>query len=139
MVDRTTSALTIASTLGLCDPRGNWPLGVGAGAGEGLLVAADGLGGHGTGWLCARLAVRALGERFASSDTEVRFSARARAARVVRLLPIIISAMSSVDPCSSSPPSLAPSIPAENGRLALSSSLFWSRTISSLSEKPMKP
>lgn len=41
--------------------------------GEGLLVVADGMGGHCTGWLGARLAVRALVEPFAGSDTEVRF------------------------------------------------------------------
>lgn len=79
MVDLTTGAFTIESTVGACNPRGNWPLGDGAGAGEGVLVAADGLGGHGTGWLGARLAVRVLVERFARPGTEVRFVGAAEA------------------------------------------------------------
>jgi serine/threonine protein phosphatase PrpC len=73
MADRTTSALTIASTLGLCASRDSRTIDVGAGAGEGLLVVADGIGGHCTGWLGARLAVRALCAPFASSDPAARF------------------------------------------------------------------
>ncbi|MDI1475564.1 hypothetical protein [Polyangium sp. y55x31] len=73
MADPTTSALPLASTLGLCDSRGSRTVDVGAGAGEGLLVVADGMGGHCTGWLGARLAVRALVQVFASADEGVRF------------------------------------------------------------------
>ncbi|MDI3284197.1 hypothetical protein [Polyangium sp. 15x6] len=73
MADRTTSTLTLESALGLCASRGSRTIDVGAGAGEGLLVVADGMGGHCTGWLGARLAVRALVEPFASAGAEDRF------------------------------------------------------------------
>jgi serine/threonine protein phosphatase PrpC len=55
--------MMVESSLGLCASRDSRTIDVGAGAGEGLVVVADGMGGHCTGWLGARLAVRALVER----------------------------------------------------------------------------
>jgi serine/threonine protein phosphatase PrpC len=55
--------MTVESSLGLCASSGNRTIDVGAGAGEGLVVVADGMGGHSTGWLGARLAVRTLVDR----------------------------------------------------------------------------
>ncbi|MDI1447316.1 hypothetical protein [Polyangium sp. 6x1] len=73
MVDPTTNAFAIESTLGLCASRDSRTVDVGAGACEGILVVADGIGGHCTGWLGARLAVRAIVEPFASPNTKARF------------------------------------------------------------------
>lgn len=67
MTSRPTSALTIDSTLGLCASRGSRTIDVGAGARDGVLVVADGMGGHCTGWLGARLAVRVIVDRLATA------------------------------------------------------------------------
>src|SRR3712207_2738295 len=73
MAERAPPAPTLELALGLCASRGSRTIDVGAGAGEGVLVVADGMGGHGTGWLGARLSVRALVERFAGAGMAVRF------------------------------------------------------------------
>ena len=73
MASRGTSALTIDSTVGLCASRGSRTIDVGAGSQAGVLVVADGVAGHCTGWLGARLAVRVLVERLAAVDAEARF------------------------------------------------------------------
>lgn len=57
--------LTLEWTLGLCASRGSRTVDVGAGGHAAALVVADGLGGHCTGWLGARLAVRVVLERLA--------------------------------------------------------------------------
>jgi two-component system cell cycle response regulator len=61
--------LAIDSTLGLCASRDSRTIDVGAGNGGGVLVVADGMGGHCTGWLGARLAARVLVEQLASEET----------------------------------------------------------------------
>jgi serine/threonine protein phosphatase PrpC len=65
--------LTVDSSLGLCASRGSRTIDVGAGGRDGVLVVADGMGGHCTGWLGARLAVRAIVERLAPADGGARF------------------------------------------------------------------
>lgn len=67
------AARAVEFALGLCDSRGSRTVDVGAGVGEGVCVVADGMGGHCTGWLGARLAVRALVERLAEAGGEARF------------------------------------------------------------------
>lgn len=56
--------------LGLCASRGSRTIDVGAGGHPGALVVADGIGGHCTGWLGARLAVRTLLERLAPPNAQ---------------------------------------------------------------------
>lgn len=58
----------IEVAVGLCASRGSRTVDAGAGGGDGLLVVADGLGGHCTGWLGARLLVRVLFDRLAPTD-----------------------------------------------------------------------
>lgn len=50
----------LETAVGLCASRGSRTVDAGAGTGDGVLVVADGMGGHCTGWLGARLAVHAL-------------------------------------------------------------------------------
>ncbi|MDI1431404.1 hypothetical protein [Polyangium sorediatum] len=73
MAEHDPTALTIEWTLGLCASRGSETVDVAAGAREGLLVVSDGPGGHGTGWLGARLTVRGLLARGSTSAAEARF------------------------------------------------------------------
>lgn len=65
------SSLDVA--MGLCASRGSRTIDVGAGIGEGVLVVADGIGGHCTGWLGARLATRIPVERLSVARSEARF------------------------------------------------------------------
>lgn len=67
------SPLTVDTALGLCASRGSRTIDVGAGSRGDVLVVADGLGGHCTGWLGARVAVRAILERLGDADAEARF------------------------------------------------------------------
>jgi len=67
------SSLHVETTLGLCASRGSRTIDVGAGLLDGLLVVADGLSGHSTGWIGARLAIRTICERFAEGRAEPRF------------------------------------------------------------------
>jgi serine/threonine protein phosphatase PrpC len=65
--------VTIETALGLYSTNESRTIDVGAGAQEGLLVVADGMGGHCTGWLGALLCVRPICERFAHPGTKTKF------------------------------------------------------------------
>jgi serine/threonine protein phosphatase PrpC len=68
MTTRSASPLTVDSAIGLCASRGSRTIDDGAGSRGNVLVVADGLGGHCTGWLGARMAVRTILERLADAD-----------------------------------------------------------------------
>jgi hypothetical protein len=61
MIDPGRAMLTVPvrshrrDAVGLCASRGSRTVDVGAGRADGLLVVADEIGGHRTGWLGARL------------------------------------------------------------------------------------
>ena len=60
----------VEAAAGLCASRGSRTLDVGAGHGDGVLVVADGCGGHDTGWLGARFAIRVILEQLTSNHPQ---------------------------------------------------------------------
>jgi serine/threonine protein phosphatase PrpC len=68
MIAAPASPLTVDTALGLCASRGSRTIDVGAGRRGDVLVVADGLGGHCTGWLGARVAVRTILGRLADAE-----------------------------------------------------------------------
>ncbi len=67
------STLSTETTVGFYSAHDGRTVDVGAGVQEGLLVVADGLGGHCTGWLGVLLSVRPICGRFANPETKTKF------------------------------------------------------------------
>lgn len=73
MTDHRANDAHVETALGLCAFRGTRSINTGAGAGEGVLAVAEGSGGHGCGWLAARLTVRALVDQRGTPCEKARF------------------------------------------------------------------
>jgi len=70
---RTAMNVKIETAVGFFSTHDGRTIDVGAGMQPGLLVVADGMGGHCTGWLGALLCVWPICQRFASPDTKAQF------------------------------------------------------------------